>query len=1102
VNLVNAQTGKKLTKSQLKKGEKGIIDAKDFIPLRDYFKDRNNLKRFLNVSLPEYNITTPESIITRQGESIDVSRDVVGKGIRLPDKIYQEFYEDYIDPAGIMTSPSGRSKGKTTQVKVKRIKPEFRNPTKETLDKVAKRILADVKTQDLPTEYNREIGQLVKGMALAETMVVSSEAKRAKLPVDTAVEKQLVADIKSGASELSMSEKLVTGAHNQIREITGQLKHGDPKSVERLEDFIINNLGPKLKQTTFLAIAPSTLSPMGSRGEKKLGKEFVMESIVPRSKSAEVMGVNQTLVEAGLMTTLENIRQRLDNEIGLKQKKGSDPATEIYKKQELEQLQENLADLKNRKKLGKKIIEGFKEAYDADNSSLDIIKEFFYNPNASRMFGKNLALTRSVQEGATKNNKYEEHTYQFSNWARRTLNAIKSKNPKALDNWLNWAADNYYQTVFNKTTKVPLRRLIKKNSKGDFYVEGDYTFQEIVDKTYLNPETGEKWKAQSEEHPWLAEQLDLAEKTGDYSNIKTASDIRFFNEYFTLDPNTLKIDGKTYAERYNVEVDKFLEVNPAIQKAQGKLIYEQIIGKIDAKTAKQRLNEIIKVEATKEADIAFKETKTELDNSGVLNTSEKMTTDELLSKAITIDEALRLADRPDAPVKKIRVFDFDDTLARTKSLVFYNRPNQTGKPVPRNKAIFMIGGPGSGKTNIGKGLQLGREGWKVVNQDIFIESEKSKAGLPESERDYNKEQRSLRAKIGAAGVKAAKAKLEKYTKAGDGMVIDGTGASYNATMKKVKELQEQGYEVFMVHAKTSPEAAVARNKARKERSLPTFVVERTQKSVAENIDKYKKDFGDKFMEIDTEIIEYGKPLPETFVDAVKSQVYATERGRLTAEDFAQKGEGLINQGFVMDFSDFNRVREGKRGPLFEVAETIKKARGSEDLYVLTARAPEAAEAIREFLKAEGLEIPIENITGLGNSTGEAKANWIIDKAAEGYNDFYFADDAIQNVRAVKDALSVIDVKSKVQQARLNTSEKMNAEFNNIIEQSSGIDASKVFSDVKAELRGGKKKGQRFFIPPSAEDFQGLLYVTLPKGVKGEKAYNLHRELISCLTLKL
>ena len=36
----------------------------------------------------------------------------------------------------------------------------------------------------------------------------------------------------------------------------------------------------------------------------------------------------------------------------------------------------------------------------------------------------------------------------------------------------------------------------------------------------------------------------------------------------------------------------------------------------------------------------------------------------------------------------------------------------------------------------------------------------------------------------------------------------------------------------------------------------------------------------------------------------------------------------------MDFSDFNIVRDGKKGPLFEVAEKIKEARGNEDLFIL------------------------------------------------------------------------------------------------------------------------------------------------------------------------
>jgi len=474
----------------------------------------------------------------------------------------------------------------------------------------------------------------------------------------------------------------------------------------------------------------------------------------------------------------------------------------------------------------------------------------------------------------------------------------------------------------------------------------------------------------------------------------------------------------------------------------------------------------------------------DLSNS-VVSFSKSTTNEDVIGYAKTVDEALAIARDPNAPVKKIRVFDFDDTLARSKSLVFYNRPNESSKPVPSNKAIFMIGGPGSGKTNIGKGLQLGRDGFKVVNQDIYIESEKTKRGLPEAEKDYTAEQRSLRSKIGAEGRKAAQAKMDKYAKAGNGMVIDGTGASYNATMKKVNALKKQGYEVFMVYGKTSKEVALGRNRNRKERSLKDFIVEKTHDAVVGNIDQYKKELGDNFVEIDTETIEYGKPLPSDFVSAVKSKLYATERGRLNAEEFASQGSQLVDEGFAMDFSDFNIVREGERGPLFDIAKKIEKARGTEDVFVLTARAPESQQAIHEFLKSEGLNIPIENITGLGNSTGAAKASWIVDKAADGYNDFYFADDAVQNVKAVQDALSQLDVKSKVQQAKVKFSKNVNQDFNKIIEQTTGIASEKEYSKAKAKVRGAGKGNKKFFIPYSAEDFMGLIYPLLSKGKLGD-----------------
>tara|TARA_R110000764_G_scaffold39018_1_gene86880 strand:- start:29 stop:2683 length:2655 start_codon:yes stop_codon:yes gene_type:complete len=169
--------------------------------------------------------------------------------------------------------------------------------------------------------------------------------------------------------------------------------------------------------------------------------------------------------------------------------------------------------------------------------------------------------------------------------------------------------------------------------------------------------------------------------------------------------------------------------------------------------------------------------------------------------------------------------------------------------------------------------------------------------------------------------------------------------------------------------------------------------------------------------------------------------------------------------------------------------------GPENMFVLTARPAQAAPAIFAFLQANGLNIPIENITGLGNSTGKAKALWVAGKVTEGYNDFYFADDAIQNVKAVQDMLDQFDVKSKVQQARVKFSQSMSTKFNNILENVTGIGTVKRFSDIKARKRGADKGKFRVFIPPSHEDFVGLLYNFMGKGKVGDKHRNFFEQAL-------
>ena len=210
------------------------------------------------------------------------------------------------------------------------------------------------------------------------------------------------------------------------------------------------------------------------------------------------------------------------------------------------------------------------------------------------------------------------------------------------------------------------------------------------------------------------------------------------------------------------------------------------------------------------------------------------------------------------------------------------------------------------------------------------------------------------------------------------------------------------------------------------------------------------------------------------------------KGTLTPEEYASTYQDLLGLGYEFDFSEFNKVVDGKVAPLFQKALKLQSKFGPENMFVLTARPVESAPAIFAFLQANGLNIPLKNITGLANSTSEAKALWIAGKVGEGFNDFYFADDALQNVQAVDNMLEQFDVKRKVQQAKVKFSKTMGNDFNDILEEVTGIESEKRFARTKARKRGASKGKFRLFIPPSHEDFVGLLYNFMGKGRDGDR----------------
>ena len=88
-----------------------------------------------------------------------------------------------------------------------------------------------------------------------------------------------------------------------------------------------------------------------------------------------------------------------------------------------------------------------------------------------------------------------------------------------------------------------------------------------------------------------------------------------------------------------------------------------------------------------------------------------------------------------------------------------------------------------------------------------------------------------------------------------------------------------------------------------------------------------------------------------------------------------------------------------------------------------------------------------------------------------------------------------ELDNEANEARIKYSKSQNLDeaFNDIIEAKTGIETYKRFSPGKAAVRGASKGKFNFFIPPSAEDFVGLLYKTLAKGKLGDRQMQWYKD---------
>lgn len=162
------------------------------------------------------------------------------------------------------------------------------------------------------------------------------------------------------------------------------------------------------------------------------------------------------------------------------------------------------------------------------------------------------------------------------------------------------------------------------------------------------------------------------------------------------------------------------------------------------------------------------------------------------------------------------------------------------------KAVFLAGGPGSGKSfTVGK-TGLTALGFKIVNSDPAFEKAIEKAGgVMEPEFIFSPKGQEIRTKAKTLTAK----QRDLYIQGRLGLVIDGTGKDFGKIKRQAEKLKAIGYDVAMILVNTDLETAVARD-AKRDRTIGPKAVKKMWDEVQKNIGKFQAFFKQNFIIVD------------------------------------------------------------------------------------------------------------------------------------------------------------------------------------------------------------------------------------------------------------
>ena len=234
--------------------------------------------------------------------------------------------------------------------------------------------------------------------------------------------------------------------------------------------------------------------------------------------------------------------------------------------------------------------------------------------------------------------------------------------------------------------------------------------------------------------------------------------------------------------------------------------------------------------------------------------------------------------------------------------------------------------------------------------------------------------------------------------------------------------------------------------------------------------------------------------------------------KITKAELRQKTIDLLKQAEQASTSEFQRYNKDKTGPstsdaLSTIEFLFKKGKAKDVITIGSSREGlNLAKSVSETLNPKQKQIikntPNSKLTTEGvmvkqrveypKDYKQVKANNEIVAKKAGFS---YSESKNLNQGELFEKLKNVD-KANAEKIKKAFGEKdLSKEFNVILEESTGVESVKEFSDIRAKTIGKNKRKWQLFIPDSAADLNGLIDVTLGKGKKGDAQRQWYKENI-------